>query len=363
MAKHLFPFLSALQTLLVRSGNRIILWLYTGVFNLVLTIVGSLMFRTRMSHNNGIAAVGSFKFVDHPKFPLHPFFEPGKILPCRIRHGAASFKDDAMRAVRSLSIKLADERYNSPFDLELNTGIVALFWSAASFLRFAKYKKTMYGIQYHQYYRNYPVGARGAYEGLRRNPTSFSNLHYYSQTPFWYIASDQVKRYVKYRVIPASDVPETGILDAYDRTIPPENQRTLPGETRTRNYLKEEYAQQIKEGPITYKVQLQLQTAADDESPEIFNCCRAWDENAHPWMDLAEIRVERVLDWRESTMMVFSMNNMPKGLGALPAYSIFDYNSLNYMRKHSDMARKARVLAIKLFGLPPEIPDDDNRNQ
>lgn len=363
MSKNPFPFVSASGTLLVRTGNRIVLWLYTGVFNLLLTIFGSIMARTRMSHNNGIGAVGSFRFVDNPKFPLHPFFEPGKTMPCRIRHGAASFHDDAMRAVRSISIKLADTRSKSPFDLELNTGVVALFWSAACFLRFAKYKKTMYGIQYHQYYRNYPVGAHGAYAGLRRNPSSFSNLHYYSQTPFWYIAVDKVKRYVKYRVIPAEDVPETGLLDDYERLIEPGNQRILPGETRSRNYLKEEYAKHLQQGPVFYKLQLQLHTASDDDSQEIFNCCREWDEASHPWMDLAEIRADRALDWRESTLMLFSMNNMPKGLDALPAYSIFDYNSLNYMRKRSDIARKARIFAIKLFGLPPEIPNDDNRNQ
>lgn len=363
MANTRFPFFRALRTALTRAANRFILWLYSMTFNLLLTLVGSLMYRTRMSHNNGIAAVGSLRFVDNPAFPLHPFFEPGKVLPCRIRHAAASFMDDAMRVVRSMSIKMADTSYKSPFDLELNSGEVALFWSAASFLRFAKYKKTRYGIQYHQYYRNYPAGVRGAYSGMRRNPTSFSNLRYHCQTPFLYRAADQVPRYVKYRVIPAEDVPESGILDAYDRTIPPENQRMLPGETRTRNYLKEEYARRLRQGPVRYKLQIQLHTASDDDDQEIFNCCREWDEATHPWMDLAEIRIERALDWRESTLMIFSMRNMPRGLGTIPANSIFDYNSLNYMRKHSDLARKARVFAIKLFGVPPEIPDDDNRNE
>lgn len=357
-----FPLFAAIGFFLRRTGSRFILWLYSGIFNALLLIIGSLRYRTRMSHNNGIAAVGYVRIVDQPQFPLHPFFEPGKTFSCRIRHAAASFLDDAMRVVRSMSIKFADTHLKSPFDLELNTGVVALFWSAASFLNFAKYKKTMYGIQYHQYYRNYPAGVRGAFAGLRRNPTSFSNLHYYCQTPFLYIAADKVKRYAKYRIIPAENVPESGLLDAEELKILPENQRVLPGETRPRNYLKEEYVKRLKQGPIRYKMQIQLHTASDDDSDEIFNCCKAWDEDAYPWMDLADIEIISALDWRESTLTVFTMKNMPKGLGVIPANSIFDYNSLNYMRRGSDLARKARVWAIRIFGCPPEIPDDDNRN-
>lgn len=362
MASSGYPFFKSIGIFISRTISRFVLWLYSGVFTLMLTIVGSLMYRERMSHNNGVGAAGSLRIVPDPQFPPHPFFEPGKTYPCRIRHAAASFLDDAMRVVRSMSIKFADTRFASPLDLELNTGEVALFWSAASFLRFAKYKKTAYGIQYHQYYRNYPAGVRGAHAGMRRNPTSFSNLRFYGQTPFLYVGADQVKRYAKYRAVPAEDVPETGILDAYDRSIPTENQRILPGETLSRNYLKEEYKHRLSQGPVRYKLQIQLHTASDDDTAEIFNCCREWEEASHPWMDLADIQIGRALDWRESCLMAFSVGNMPKGLGVIPAKSIFDYNSLNYMRLHSEMARRARTFMIRTFGIPPEIPSDDNRN-
>jgi hypothetical protein len=53
---------------------------------------------------------------------------------------------------------------------------------------------------------------------------------------------------------------------------------------------------------------------------------------------------------------------MPKRLGVIPAKSIYDYNSLNYMRKHIDFAKRIRLWAYKVKGLPPEIPDDDFRN-
>ncbi len=342
--------------------GRLVLWLYTKTFTLGLTLIGSLLFRSRMSHYNAIGASGKVTILDNPKLPPHPFFEANKSFDCRIRHGSASFRDDAMRAVRSISIKFADTAYKSPFDLELNTGKVALFWSVASFMRFGVYKKTKYGIQYHQYYKNYPAGVRGAQVGMRRNPTSFSNLHYYSQTPLFYI-SEEVKHYAKYRVVPFYEQEETGILDDYDMTIPVENQRILPGEQRTRNYLKEEYQKRVAQKEVVYKLQVQLHKAQPDDSEEIFNCCREWDLKTHPWLDLAKIEINKTLNWKDSSLLAFSLNNLPKGLGVLPANSIYDYNSLNYMRSHSEMARISRVWSYKVFGVPGEIPDDDNRNE
>ncbi len=362
MKTNRIPIFSSLVTGIKRFFGLTLLWLATKAFTWALTLFGSIMARKKMSHNNGIAANGSIRFIDNPGFPLHPFFVPGRTLPCRVRHAAASFMDDAMRVVRSMSIKMADTNYKSPMDIELNTGETALFWSIASFFRFAKYKKTRFGMQYEEYYRKYPTGVKGAQVGMRRNPTSFSNLTYYSQTPFLYKADDNVLRYIKYRTVPSDPVPESGLLDDYDMKIPTENQRILPGETRSRNYLKDEYAERLRQGPVKYKLQVQMHEASDDDDPEIFNCCRKWDEDSHPWMDLAEITMNKPLDWAESTRMIFSMKNLPKGLGIIPSYSIFDYNSLNFLRKHSDLARYARVWAIKIFGMPPEIPDSDLRN-
>jgi catalase len=362
MAVVALPAPPATRSLPGRLVDRFTLWVTTWGFNLILTLVGSIGFRTRMSHNNGIAGSGSLTIVDNPSFPLHPFFAAGKVFPCRIRHAAASFRDDAMRAVRSMAIKFSDERFKSPFDLELNTGEVAVFWSVACFMQFAKFKRTAHGIQYPEYYKRYPVGERGALAGLRRNPTLFTNQHFFSQTPYRYDVGDGVTRYAKYRVIPHDDVPESGVLDTQELKIPASDQRILPGETRSRNYLKEEYARRVAQGPVSYRLQIQLHTATPHDDHEIFNSCRAWDEADHPWMDLAHIRIDKTLDWTESTMMVFSSQQMPDGLGVLPAYSIHDYNSLNYMRVRSDIARHARVWTIRMLGMPKGIPSDEDRN-
>ncbi len=314
-----------------------------------------------MSHNNGIAADGFLQIVDNPDIPAHQFFTPGRCFPLRIRHATATFYDDGMNGIRSMSIKFAREYFKSPFDIEMNTGATSLFWSAASFLQFARLRKGKYGIEYREYYRRYPEGLTAAQISLRRNPDSYHNLHYYCKTPFQYLADDRTRYYAKYRVKPFDDEEETG------KNVDPSagdtcNQRILPHETRGRNYLKDEYRNRVIKKGAKYRMQIQLLTASQSEDPEIFNNMVVWDEEDCPWMDLAVLEVDTVLNWADSNMSSFSLNNMPDTLGIIPAKSIYDYNSLNYMRAHSEIARKARMFAYKLFGGPKQIPDNDDRN-
>ena len=340
------------------------LWLFSRAFTLGITLALSIGTRRRMSHNNGIAARGAARIVDDLQIPSHPLFQPGKIFPCRVRHAAASFMDDAMRLVRGMSVKFADTSFESPFDLEMNTGKVAVFWSAASFGRFAKYRNTHYGIQYLKYYKKYPTGAAGAYAGMRRNSDSFTDQQYYSQTPLRFVGDDKVLRYAKYRVVPFDRTrAETGLPDAAELMIPPENQRILPGETRSRNYLKKLYVKDVADKKADHMLQIQLHTASENDLPEVFNACREWDEATHPWHDLARIQMEEALSWEDSCMMAFSLNNLPESLGVLPAKSIFDYNSLNYLRANSSLARRTRLAIYKRYGVPPEIVEDDIRNR
>ncbi|MCG8458323.1 MAG: hypothetical protein MI919_18760, partial [Holophagales bacterium] len=176
---------------------------------------------------------------------------------------------------------------------------------------------------------------------------------------------DGTIRYAKYRLIPADGIPETGTVidDPEEMKIEPGNQRTLPGEERCRNYLREEFHARVARGPVRYRLQIQLHEAREDDDPEIFNCCREWDPETHPFHDLAHVEIDRVLDWQTSCMTSFSIRNAPAGLGVLPSDSIYDYNSLNYLRSHSELARNSRLWSYRTFGVPPEIPDDDQRNQ
>jgi arachidonate 5-lipoxygenase len=361
MAIKKISFLRAVWIWLGEVMDLIILWCYAKMFGLMIAMFLSFPKRQRMSHNNGIAAEGWLGIVDDPQFPEHPFFAAGKQYPVRIRHAAATFLDDAMNCIRSISIKFSHHHWHSPFDIEMNTGAQSLFWNAVSFLKFGSMRKEQWGVEYVEYMRRYPDGVDGTHGAVRRDPTSFHNLHYYCKTPFLFVGTDGIRRYAKYRVLPYEDVKETGVEHDFSTWDMP-NQRVLPHETRGRNYLKYEFEDRVNRQGARYRLQIQLHTASDDDVPEVFNNMVVWDERTHPWHDLAYFNIEKVLDWKQSTMTTFSVNNMPKTLGVLPAKSIYDYNSLNYMRAHSEIARMARLLSYKVWGMVPPIPDNDNRN-
>lgn len=340
--------------------DKMILFFTAFFLGLALAIFLSFRKRERMSHNNGVAGAGTVRIVDNPTFPAHDFFEPGHEFPARVRHACATFLDDAMNCIRSISLKFSDENFRSPFDIEMNTGETSLFWSAASFMKFASMRKEQWGIEYKEYYERYPQGLQAAKLALRRDPTSYHNLRYYSKTPFLFIGKDAIKRYAKYRIRPFYHEKETGIHDLSD--VDTCNQRILPNETKGRNYLKYEYLHRVSTTGAKYMLEIQTRVASADDNPEIFNNMKPWNPDIYPWHDLAVINIHKPLNWNDSTLTSFSLNNMPKTLGILPATSIYDYNSLNYLRAHSEIARKARLFSYKVFGIPPAIPNNDYRN-
>jgi catalase len=332
------------------------------LFGFAIAIGMGIKARQRMSHNNGIAAKGTFTFDLDPAIPQHPFLVEGKVMPCQVRHAMATFYDDAMATIKSLSIKLSDQPFKSPFDMNLNTGSISLFWNVASFLKLAKLRNQKFGIEYIDYYKQYPVGKEAAIDNLRRNPTSFSNLTYHAQTPFNFVGTDGVQRYAKYRAIPFDlETVETGIISEQNR-LEPENQRILPGETRNRNYLKNELRERLKKQTVKYWFQIQIRDAQPNENESIFNSSLDWDATEFPWRNIGVIELKEIMDWDSSNSIGFGVGNMPKGLNYIKATSIYDYNSLNYMRDKTEIARKARLFAYKIFGKPIEIPENDNRN-
>lgn len=337
---------------------RIWLWLHAYFFAWVLVIVASLIMRRRMSHNRGIVGAGTLRVVDNPAFPAHDFFTPGHQFRCRLRHAPVSYDDDAIIQVRAASLKFADTTYESPLDVEMNTGRISLFWTAHQFLRefvpardFDPVKK----IQYARYYAKYPRGLVAAKDGIRKHPETFAHMHYHSQTAQRFLAKDGVERYVKFRLIPFEDVPETGLLS-------PEEQQelftevVLPGETRGPTYLKDEYRERVAREPVKYRLQLQLHTKTDNDDPEILNCNVDWDPETHPYMDVAVVEIDQVLSHQEESRMIFSITHCPPALGLLESTSIHDYTSISYLRAKSDIAKRARLFAYRLFGAPKPQP-------
>lgn len=341
-----------------RIFKRLQLWFYTYLWAWAVVLGGSLR-RRRMSHNNGIAARGRVKIIGEPGIPAHPFFEPGREFPCRLRHASVSYDDDTVIQVRSASLKFADSPYKSPLDLEMNTGTISLFWTARNFIEFAMCREMTNGIAFLRFYNKYPRGLIAAKSGIRKYPSSFANLHYHSQCAQLFIGLDGIKRYAKFRLLPMGDEAESGI-------IPPEelpglwSEEVAPGETRSPNYLKREFADRLGHGKVCYRLQIQLHTPGAkeaDENDEIFNCNIEWDETTHPYQDIALVTLDELLSLDESNQMRFNVGQAPPSLGLLPSYSVDGYNSVNYMRARSGIAKRLRIAAYRILGMPKPTPE------
>lgn len=339
--------------------------LYTALISLVISV--QIFFnRRRMSHDNGVVAAGKLKIVDDPQFPAIDIFEAGKVYGCRVRHGPASTDDDAKLLVRGCSIKFADNRGKSPLGILMNTGESPLFNNIRSFIEFGKIFdgkagpsgtqiQEFRGVRWIPYMQKHNALAhwRGA---MRRNPSSYSRLIYYSKMPQHFRAQDGKQRYVKFRVLPGDRGPESGLLGPDDWRTPWYYNR-LQGETRSRNYLRKEFEERLQKKPVKYWLQLQLHEWKEGDSEDIFDSFKHWDVETHPWMDVAEIELETALSYEEDRLSVFTVKDRPKSLDLIAPKSIDDPNSLNYVRKWAIWPRRARLLGQKVFGFAKR-PED-----
>ena len=78
---------------------------FTVVWVTALLALNSLVTKSRMSHENGIVTRGRLRIVDEPTFPRNECLTPGTEFPCRMRFGAATWKDDAKMVIRGAELK------------------------------------------------------------------------------------------------------------------------------------------------------------------------------------------------------------------------------------------------------------------
>jgi hypothetical protein len=325
----------------------------------LLVSANSFFGRVRMSHENGIACSGRLRIVENPRFPAHHFFRPGRSFGCRIRHGAASFKDDAKLVVRSASIKFADDRFDSPLDLEMNTGNVPLFWNARTFVGFMATSMAGKGKFYVSYLRKHPQAAFGGGDSVRRDPESFGKMLYHTKTVSGFIGKDGIFRYARFRLIPEPwDGQESGRPDAWDQEHAwlqnPDSHERL-----NRNYLKEATRRFFASGgKLRYKLQIQLRDKpVGDGDLQWLSSAVPWDEGRFPYLDVAEVELDKALSYEESMLTWFHLGNHPASLPIPKARSIDDPHSLNHLRLASVWARRARLLSYRLRGMPKPFSD------
>ncbi len=311
-----------------------------------------------MSHQNGIVARGSVRIVDDLAIPDTDFFRPGRVFACRLRHASVSLMDDAGLFVRGASLKFADADIDSPLDLLMNGGTASPFWNMATFAHFMWCR--MRGGRAHliPYFQANPRCFENVNVALRLRPSSFTQLHYQSQTPFEFRARDGRLRYCKFRLLPEDRGPETGLPREEDLATP-WFQEARPGETLPPNYLKDEYRERVGRRGATYHLEIQLhEWQAGDRREIVINSLYAWEESTHPWMKLATVHIDAIHEADPyGYRCVFPITNHPDCIRLIAPLSIHDPPSLEYLRVGGAWAHRARLLGMRLFGAPKPVPE------
>ncbi|XP_019646486.1 PREDICTED: allene oxide synthase-lipoxygenase protein-like [Branchiostoma belcheri] len=316
----------------------------------IAAVAGTATAAKRAFHAPGIGASGFAVVVDKVKFPENDFFRPRTVFPVRLRHSNCWSADDAAADIRGAAIKFGDTDGDSCFEMVLDTGVMAPFWDLPSY---EEYVAAMKGgpDRLQEWCWKGPMNYYIMVDSLRRAPDSYFQLIYHSQTCFAFRGSDNVPRLAKFRLIPTNKDPESGLLDL-EQQRQVWNTARLPDEERPKDYLRHEYAERLMKASLKYRLQMQLHTKKASDTASICNPYRCWAPGDHPWYDVADVIITTLLRDNVIARTSFHIANLPPCLSLIEPESVYDYNSINYIRSKVYPAAHAARLA-KLRGLPP----------
>ncbi|MEQ8752626.1 MAG: lipoxygenase family protein [Coleofasciculus sp. G1-WW12-02] len=283
--------------------------------------------RGRGTHTDGIIVKGNLTVLYSSDVPSHSLFTPGKKYDVIFRHAniVGGAKDDALINGRGSAIRIGNigDDLSKPglLDLVLNTGEVFGLPTARLYHQF-------FGSDFHQKSDMLASGSLRRYgvEAALRNPDSFTELYYHTQLCFEWVDSKKKSRYARFRLLNPNQSTEGGLLDENVEIGP---RLVLPrerGDTREKNYLRNEFRQRLTGGAIVEYV-LQAQFRSIEE--KALDCSNPWDPNTYPWLDIAAI----VLDQDESENdhfqeIAYNPGNTHFDLRLPDSYSVDDFASL-----------------------------------
>lgn len=278
-------------------------------------------------HHGGVGAKGTIRFFQNEASNRLDFCHSTDSLPVTLRHSNSSFEDDGCSQLRAMAFRIhqSDHKFQ---DLILSTGAILPFWSLASLMNFANYRRKVKNDNWDaqkEWMKNSPTAFIGGIEATRVGPESYTKMSYYSCIPYGIKGTNE---FVKFRVIPTDMVKESGLLtSAQQRT--PWIQNRIDKNDKPERYLVNEYRERISRKPIEYLLEAQFRVLdPKEDSAEFFNLSRYWDDSKYTWQPIAKITTAGVLDDSVTESLAFWLGNIPEGLDIMESYSAVDYNSV-----------------------------------
>lgn len=295
----------------------------------------------RATHSYGTTARGVLKVLDSPSIPSHAVFSPGKRYPVLVRHAnIKGFPDDAILDGRGATVRILNGDPDAKtVDLKLDAYIVDILMStgrsfilseALSFASWAAGDLAKRGEMLTQYPKIVQI-----FSEIIRDPSSYTKLHYYSETTYQFVSEDGAEYFLRYRLINADDrLADSGWLDPKDVRMPLDFLPRMAQDTRPENYLQEDFCRRIRVNGVNYLLQLQLQpvTTDLDQNEAAKDCTIPWDETQYPLLDVAHLSLTSILpdEWAEP--LEFNPYHAPTELGLILARTASEMASVNHLR-------------------------------
>ncbi len=261
----------------------------------------------RATHGVGVMAIGRATVSANIEVPDNAFFRKGQTLSASLRHANAEWDDDAALDLRGAALRLSNG--NQSLDLVMNTGERSQFWDTGSLMAFLKGhqggKSTL-----EKFYAKSARARAAALDGLRRAPSSYSNLHYYGQLVFRFASIAGAEHLARYRLVPLNPVMQSGLPSESDQQTPWEFERS-PEDLRPRDYLRQEFRTLLAARPVLAQIEIAAFAA------------------------------------QEATL-AFNIGNAPPSLSVLRAWTPQDFNSIGWYRTQVySKAQQARGLDVR----------------
>ncbi|XP_062508469.1 allene oxide synthase-lipoxygenase protein-like [Corticium candelabrum] len=227
----------------------------------------------RSTNMAGVGGFGTLTVARNGQFPPNEIFNPGSVYPLRLRHSNALGTDDRAMDILGVAIKLADVDEGGPLDLPFSSGEGLLYCNGPALDDLFQGPLSGDLEKYKAYLKKNGSYYRNLVNMMRRGPSSYDQVHYYAQLTYKYCGLDGIQRHCRYRIVPANDGPESGLLDDEDQKFP-WNGGPRPTDTRSPNYLKQEFASRLEKETIEYRLQIQIRNREGSDDKEISRTSR-----------------------------------------------------------------------------------------
>jgi linolenate 9R-lipoxygenase len=295
----------------------------------------------RATHSYGTTAQGVLRVLDSLTIPEHNIFLPGKEYAVLLRHAnIKGFRDDAILDGRGATVRILDDNIHTPLskmnlhesivDILMSTGRNFILGDAVSFGQWVASSMPDRAKMLQTFPQIVPI-----FSEIIRDPESYTQLHYYSETTYNFTGLNNESFFLRYRLVNQQNpTVDTGSINPKYVKMPLDFLPRVASDTRPENYLQADFRQKVRHGGVSYLLQMQLQpiTESIETNERAKDCTIPWEETAYPFHDVAVLALDSILPDELAEPLEFNPYHAPPELGLILAKTAREKASVNHLR-------------------------------